>query len=156
MEVQTQKLCLFRAPTFFCFVLFLFLTCCYMDFMQFNKSVCENFFHCFFYTRYWVFFNFRHWNVLWNVHLFMLLKSKKPLRRLSAHNFFLSGISFTNIHKSQDCRGMGRHSLTSHYYFHPLYRNLDISLAITAESSPLHISSDRTRIGNHWFSSASR
>ena len=88
MEVQTQKLCLFRAPTFFCFVLFLFLTCCYMDFMQFNESVCENFFCCFFYTRYWVFFNFRHWNVLWNVHLFMLLKSKKPLRRLSAHNFF--------------------------------------------------------------------
>ena len=32
-------------------------------------------------------------------------------------------------------------SLTPHYHFHPLHRNLDISRAITAESSPLHIAS---------------
>ena len=29
-------------------------------------------------------------------------------------------------------------SLTPHYHFHPLHRQLDISRAITAESSPLH------------------
>ena len=29
--------------------------------------------------------------------------------------------------------------LTPHYHFHPLHRHLDISRAITAESSPLHI-----------------
>ena len=30
-------------------------------------------------------------------------------------------------------------SLTPHYHFHPLHTHLDISRAITAESSPLHI-----------------
>ena len=47
-------------------------------------------------------------------------------------------------------------SLTPHYHFHPLYRHLDISRAVTAESSPLHIGSSRTRTGNPWFPSASR
>ena len=46
-------------------------------------------------------------------------------------------------------------SLTPHYHFHPLHRYLDISRAITAESSPLHIASSRTRTGNLWFPSAS-
>ena len=46
-------------------------------------------------------------------------------------------------------------SLTSHHHFHPLrhYRHLDISQAITAEKSPLHIGSSRTRTGNLWFPS---
>ena len=39
-------------------------------------------------------------------------------------------------------------SITPHYHFHPLHRHLDISRAITAESSPLHIGSSRTRPGN--------
>ena len=39
-------------------------------------------------------------------------------------------------------------SLTPHYYFHPLRRHLDISRAITAESSPLHIGSSWTRTKN--------
>ena len=38
-------------------------------------------------------------------------------------------------------------SLTPHYHFHPLYRHLDISRAITADSSPLHLVSTRTRTG---------
>ena len=38
----------------------------------------------------------------------------------------------------------------------PLHRHLDISRAITAESSPLHIAGSRTRTGNLWFPSASR
>ena len=38
-------------------------------------------------------------------------------------------------------------SLTPHYHFHPLHRHLDISQVITAESSPLHIGSSRTRTG---------
>ena len=45
--------------------------------------------------------------------------------------------------------------LTPHYHFHPLHRHLDISRVITAESSPLHIGSSRTRIGNLWFPSTS-
>ena len=52
--------------------------------------------------------------------------------------FFLSGFSFTNINESQDCWGRER-ALTTHYHFHPLYRHLGISWAITAESSPPHI-----------------
>ena len=47
-------------------------------------------------------------------------------------------------------------SLTPHYHFHPLHGHLDMSRAITAESSPLHVGSDRTRTGNLWFPSASR
>ena len=47
-------------------------------------------------------------------------------------------------------------SLTPHYHFHPIHRHLDISRAITAESSPLHLGSSRTRTVNLWFPSASR
>ena len=46
--------------------------------------------------------------------------------------------------------------LTPLYYFHSLHRHLDISRTITADSSPLHIASSRTRTGNLWFPSASR
>ena len=46
--------------------------------------------------------------------------------------------------------------LTPLYHFHPLHRHLDISRAITAESSPLHIAGSRTRTGNLWLPSASR
>ena len=47
-------------------------------------------------------------------------------------------------------------SLTPHYHFHPLHKYLDISRAITAESSPLHLASSRTWVGKLWFPSASR
>ena len=47
-------------------------------------------------------------------------------------------------------------SLSPHYHFHPLRRHLDISRASTAESSPLHIASSRTRTGNLWFPSTIR
>ena len=74
--------------------------------------------------------------------------------------FFLSGFSYTTIHKSQDCRGRGGGgeggiSLTPHYHFYTLYRHLHISQAITAESSPLHIASSWTRSKNLWLLSTS-
>ena len=47
-------------------------------------------------------------------------------------------------------------SLTPHYQFHPLNRNLDINRAITAESSPMHTRGSRTRTGNLWFPYAIR
>ena len=47
-------------------------------------------------------------------------------------------------------------SITPYYHFHLLHRHWDISLAIAAESSPLHIASSRTRSRNFWFLSASR
>ena len=46
-------------------------------------------------------------------------------------------------------------SLTPHYHFHPLHRDIEISRAVPAESSPLHIASSRTRTGNLWFPSVS-
>ena len=65
---------------------------------------------------------------------------------------FLSRLSFTSIHDSQNNReGGGAISLTPPYHFHPLHRHLDISRAITAESSPLPKASSRTRIVNLWF-----
>ena len=42
--------------------------------------------------------------------------------------------------------------LTPHYHFHPLHRHLDISRAITTESSLLRIASSRTQtqVANHY------
>ena len=41
--------------------------------------------------------------------------------------------------------------MTPLYHFHLLHRHLDISLAITAESSPLHIAGSRARTGTCGF-----
>ena len=46
-------------------------------------------------------------------------------------------------------------SITPPYHFHLPHWHLDISGAITAESSPLHIASSRTRTGNLCFLSTS-
>ena len=53
--------------------------------------------------------------------------------------------------------GEGRRgiSLTSHYPFHPLHRYLDISRAITTETSSLYIGSIHTRTRSLCFPSAS-
>ena len=68
-------------------------------------------------------------------------------------SFFYLGL-FTNIYYSQDSRGRGR--VSPFYHFQPLHRYLDISRVITAESSPLHIASSRTRTKNLWFPSNER
>ena len=71
--------------------------------------------------------------------------------------FFLSGFFFHEHSRITELQGKGEGiSLTPHYHFHPLHRQLDISRAIAAESSPLRIASSRTRAGNLWFPSASR
>ena len=46
-------------------------------------------------------------------------------------------------------------SLSPHYHFHPLHKHLDISRAITAETSPLHIASNRTRTWTLWIPNVS-
>ena len=56
--------------------------------------------------------------------------------------FFASRFSFTNIYDPEDSRG--RRAL----HLHLFHRHLDINLALTAESSLLHIASSRTRSGN--------
>ena len=72
--------------------------------------------------------------------------------------FFFSIWVFFHEHSrftGQQGKGEGIY-LTPLYHFHPLHRRLDISWAITAGSSPLHIAGSRTRTGNFWFPSASR
>ena len=72
--------------------------------------------------------------------------------------FFFSIWVFFHEHSrftGQQRKGEGIY-LTPLYHFHPLHRHLDISRAITAESSPLHIAGSRTRTGNLRFPSASR
>ena len=62
--------------------------------------------------------------------------------------FFLSGFFFHEHLRITALQGKGEGiSLTSHYHFYPLQRHLDISRAIIAESSSLHIGSSRTRTG---------
>ena len=71
--------------------------------------------------------------------------------------FFSIWVFFHEHSRITGLQGKGEGiSLTPHYHFHPLHRQLNISRAITAESSPLHIASSRTRTGNLWFPSASR
>ena len=58
--------------------------------------------------------------------------------------FFHEHSRITGLHAGE---GEGI-SLSPLYHFHPLYGHLDISWAITAESSPLHIASSWSRTGN--------
>ena len=66
--------------------------------------------------------------------------------------FFYLGFHEHSLFTGRQGKGEGIF-LTPLYHFHPLHRHLDISRAITAENSPLHIA---TRTGNLWFPSASR
>ena len=77
----------------------------------------------------------------------------KPPYQTTSFFFYLGFLSrtFTN----QTAGEGGGHSLTPHYHFHPLDRHFDISRAITAESSALHIASSPTGTGNLWFPRAS-
>ena len=100
------------------------------------------------------------------INLFLILMLKKPvflnvklklLSFLFFFFFFLSVFFFLSrtftIHRTAG-EG-GGYLFNSSPPLPPLHRHLDISRAVTAESSPLHISS-RTRTRNLRFSSASR
>ena len=77
--------------------------------------------------------------------------------KLTVTFFFSMWVFFHKHSRITGLQGKGEGvSLTPHYHFHPLHTHLDISREITAESSPLHIASSRTRTGNLWFPSASR
>ena len=74
------------------------------------------------------------------IHLLNYLK--KYSRTYLYFFFYVSFLlqTFTNHRTAGEGEGI---SLTPHYHFHPLHRHLDISWAITAESSLLHIASSR-------------
>ena len=60
--------------------------------------------------------------------------------------FFTISVFFHEHSRITGLQGKGECiSLTPHYHFQPLHRHLNISRAIAAESSPLHIVSSRTR-----------
>ena len=70
--------------------------------------------------------------------------------------FFSIWVFFHNHSRITGLQGKGKGiPLTPHYDFHPLHRHLDINRGITADSSPLHIGSSRTRTGKLWIPSAS-
>ena len=80
-----------------------------------------------------------------------------PMLSLKMSFFFHLGFLFHEHSQITGLQGKGEGiPLTPHYHFHPLHRRLDISRAITAESSPLHVASSRTQTSNLWFPSASR
>ena len=81
----------------------------------------------------------------------LLQRLKSGFKR--AINFFFSIWVFFHDHSPiTGLQGKGEGiSLTPHYHFQSLHRHLDISRAITTESSPLHIASSRTRTGKLFF-----
>ena len=91
----------------------------------------------------------------------MSLENPKTLRKCWEHLFFLFYSICVLFHEHSRITGLqGKEEgipLTPHYHFHPLHIHLDISRAITAEGSPLHISGSRTetRTENFWFPRAS-
>ena len=97
------------------------------------------------------------------MNLFLTLMLKKPVflnvkSKLLSLLFFLPGFFFFHVHsrsRGQQGKAEGIY-LTPLYHFHLLHRHLDISCAVTAESSPLHIVSSRIRTRNLRFSNASR
>ena len=67
--------------------------------------------------------------------------------------FFTIWVFFHDHSRITGLQGKGEGiSLTPHYHFHPLHTHLDISRAIVAESSPLHIAKSRTQTGNCFVS----
>ena len=65
-------------------------------------------------------------------------------------------VFFHNHSRIKELQGKGKGiSLTPYYDFCQLHRHLDISQAITAESSSLPIGSSQTQTRNLWFPSTS-
>ena len=87
-----------------------------------------------------------------------LLYGKKMETSTVIYIYFVSIGVFSHDHsRIAGLQGKGEDiSVTPHYHFHLLHKHLDISRAITAESSPLHIGRSWTQTGNLWFLSASR
>ena len=88
----------------------------------------------------------------------LFLKSLKRWRMIKRFNCFFSFWFFFHEHSEfTGQQGKGEAiSLSTLYHFHPLHRHLDISWAVNAENSALHIGSSRAGTGNLWFPSASR
>ena len=114
--------------------------------IKFTKSIC-------YYG--WVMDMF---SIFWQVSIpqkpaVFLEKTVNIHKKTLKHSYFFSIWVFFHKHsRIIGLQGKGEGiSLTPQYHFHPLHRHLDISLPITAETSPLHIASSRTYTGNFGF-----
>ena len=87
----------------------------------------------------------------------MFLKSRNMhLKNIFGDSsFFLSGFSFTMHSQITWQQGKGDANRKPSLPFPPIHKYLNISQAITAESSLWHITNDRARTRNLSFSSAS-
>ena len=92
------------------------------------------------------------------MNLFLILMLKKPVFKCKIKTpffsffFYLFFFFFHEHSRFTGQQGKGEDIyLTPLYHFYPLHRHLDISRAVTAESSPLHIASSRTRTRNLRF-----
>ena len=91
--------------------------------------------------------------------IFLIIKERLQHRcfpvniaKLLRNLFFSIWVSFHEHSRFTEQQGKwDAISLTPLYHFQTLQKHLDISRLITAESSPLHIASTRTRTGNLCF-----
>ena len=83
-----------------------------------------------------------------------IMQNKLQYKDHSDFFFLQSFLSrpFTNHRTAEEGRG---YFFSSSLSLHPLHRQLNISRAVTARRSPLHLGSSWTRTGNLWFPSAS-
>ena len=92
--------------------------------------------------------------VAWLAHNLLIALPASHIIKLCFDFFFFYLDFFSQPFTNHGTVGEGEGiSLTPYYHFHPLHRHLDIRRAITAESSPLHIGSSRSRTGDLWFPS---
>ena len=95
--------------------------------------------------------------IIWEDHIYTI--EKKLAKNLGLLHIYIFSIwvFFHEHSRIIGLQGKGKGiSLTPHYHSYPLHKHLDISRAITAKSSPLHIVKSRARTGNIWFPSANR
>ena len=92
-----------------------------------------------------VVFKYRVLIVIYYSHLFLYIKfSLRVLNNLLLYIHIYIFLPEHSRFTGQQGKGESIY-LTPLYYFHSLHRHLDISRAITAESSPVHIGNSRTR-----------
>ena len=110
--------------------------------VDFNRCICYPLFQC--YPLYQLLHNTeKYWS--------------KGIMGLYVSIFFSIWVFFHEHLRFTGQQGKGEAiSLSPLYQFHPLHRHVDISRAITAEGSPLHKTSRRTRTRNLLIPSASR
>ena len=114
----------------------------FRKFQQISETAMESFFNFFFFQKRFI-STTGECALKKNSAIFVFLYCDiNKLNQSMEVSFFSMWVFFHNHSRVTGLQGkVGGISLNRHYHFHPLHRNLDISRAITAESSPLHTGS---------------